>query len=109
MVLLGAGTWAPNDAQATGTIAYSDASTQAYTLEFNDLAASSASANSQIVTTSPSNTEPGNGSSRPVHVYADAIPLTSGKTVRSITLPTVSDGIVGPPQVAFHVFALWVG
>jgi hypothetical protein len=42
-------------------------------------------------------------------VYADEIPLASGKTVQSIRLPTVDDGIVGTPQNAFHAFALGVG
>ena len=54
--------------------------------------------------------QPGSGVSPvPVHVYADAIALRPGKTVRSITLPRVDDGIVGMPRVALHVFALGVG
>ncbi len=110
MVVLGAGTWAPNNYTATGVITYTDGSTQSYTLTFNDWAASTASTNSQVVTTSPSNVEPGSGaSSRSVHVYADEIVLSRRKTVRSITLPNVDDGIVGTPQVALHVFALGVG
>jgi hypothetical protein len=42
-------------------------------------------------------------------VYADAIALSPGKTVRSIMLPRVNDGIVGVPHAALHVFALGVG
>jgi hypothetical protein len=42
-------------------------------------------------------------------VYAEAITLAPGATVRSITLPDVDDGIVGTPEPALHVFALGVG
>lgn len=110
MVILGAGTWAPSNDTATGTITYADGSTQSYTLSLNDWAAGSAATNSEVVTTSASNVEPGSGAtSRPVHVYADAINLTPGKSVRSVTLPVVDDGIVGTPQAATHVFAIGIG
>jgi glycosyl hydrolase family 2 len=110
LVLLGAGTWAPANETAKGRITYSDGSSRSYELSFNDWTATTASTNSQIVTTSPSNVEPGSGVSPvPVHVYADAIALSPGKTVRSIMLPRVNDGIVGVPHAALHVFALGVG
>jgi hypothetical protein len=109
MVLPGAGTWAPNKHPGNGDDHLQRRLDPELHPGVQRLAASNAPANSQIVTTSPSNTEPGNGSSRPAHVFADVILLSSGKTVRSITLPTVSDGIVGPPQVALHAFALGVG
>jgi hypothetical protein len=110
LVLLGAGTWAPANETAKGRITYSDGSSRSFQLSFNDWTATTASTNSQIVTTSPSNVEPGSGiSPAPVHVYADATALRPGKTVRSITLPRVNDGIVGMPRAALHVFALSVG
>jgi hypothetical protein len=110
LVLLGAGTWAPANETAKGRITYSDGSSRSFQLSFNDWTATTASTNSQIVTTSPSNVEPGSGiSPAPVHVYADATALRPGKTVRSITLPRVNDGIVGMPHAALHVFALSVG
>ncbi len=59
LVLLGAGTWAPVNETATGKITYSDGSSRSYQLSFNDWTAATASTNSQIVTTSPSNVEPG--------------------------------------------------
>ncbi len=110
LVALGAATWPPPKGEtARGTITYSDGSVQSYTLSFSDWTAAKASADSQIVSTSASNVEPGSGApSRPVHVYADAIPLRRGKTVRSVTLPLVDDGIVGTPQGAMHVFALGI-
>ena len=59
LVLLGAGTWASDNETATGKITYSDGSSRSYQLSFNDWTAATASTNSQIVTTSPSNVEPG--------------------------------------------------
>lgn len=41
-------------------------------------------------------------------VYATAIPLTAGKTVRSVTLPAISHG-VGDSLNALHVFAMGIG
>jgi hypothetical protein len=109
LVLLGSATSAPEPKTATGTITYSDGSTESYALSFTDWAAATASPPSRIVTTSTSNVEPGSGAApRPVHVYADAIALHRGKTVRSITLPLVDDGVVAPPHVALHVFALGI-
>jgi hypothetical protein len=110
LVLLGAGTWAPANETAKGRITYADGSSRSIELSFNDWTATTASTNSPIVTTSPSNVEPGSGNLPvPVHVYADAVALRPGTTVRSITLPRVNDGIVGMPHVALHVFALGVG
>lgn len=110
LVLLGAGTWARTGDAAAGTITYADGSTQPYTLTFDDWASSTASSDSAAVATSASDAEPGSGArSRPVHVYAEAITLAPGATVRSITLPDVDDGIVGTPEPALHVFALGVG
>jgi beta-glucosidase len=43
-----------------------------------------------------------------VSVYSTAIPLQSGKTVASITLPDVSPG-VGGGQNAMHIFAAAIG
>ena len=41
-------------------------------------------------------------------VYYASVPLESGKTVRSVTLPTVSSG-VGNGVNAMHIFAIAVG
>ena len=110
LVLLGAATWAPTAGKAArGTIAYANGSTATYALSFSDWTAATAGESSPVVTTSPSNVEPGSGvASRPVHVYAEAIRLAPQKKVRSITLPRVNDGIVAVPEVALHVFALGV-
>ncbi|MFZ0090145.1 MAG: sugar-binding domain-containing protein, partial [Solirubrobacteraceae bacterium] len=110
LVVLGVATDARNTETATGTITYTDGSTQSYTLSFTGWAAATPATGSLTVASAPADGQPGSGaSSRTVHVDADAIALDPGKTVRSITLPTVDDGIVATPLVALHVFALGVG
>lgn len=44
----------------------------------------------------------------PVSVYFASVPLAPGKTVKSVTLPTVSSG-VGNGVNAMHIFAIAVG
>ena len=44
----------------------------------------------------------------PVSVYFASVPLESGKTVASVTLPTVGSG-VGDNVNAMHIFAIAVG
>jgi hypothetical protein len=44
----------------------------------------------------------------PVSVYFSSVPLEAGKTVASVTLPTVSSG-VGNGVNALHIFAIAAG
>jgi beta-glucosidase len=44
----------------------------------------------------------------PVSIYFASVPLEAGKTVASVTLPTVSSG-VGNGINAMHIFAIAVG
>jgi hypothetical protein len=44
----------------------------------------------------------------PVSIYFASVPLQAGKTVASVTLPTVSAG-VGNGITALHVFAMAIG
>jgi beta-glucosidase len=44
----------------------------------------------------------------PVSIYFASVPLQAGKTVASVTLPTVSAG-VGSGITALHVFAMAIG
>ena len=44
----------------------------------------------------------------PVSIYFASVPLQAGKTVASVTLPTVSAG-VGNGITALHIFAMAVG
>ena len=97
-------------ASGTGTITYSDGSTQAFTLTMADWYADSPAAGDQLVaTTSDWNTPPGSTlGQHAVSVYATAVPLTPGKTVQSVTLPAISHG-VGDSLNALHIFAMGIG
>jgi beta-glucosidase len=44
----------------------------------------------------------------PVSIYFASVPLEPGKTVASVTLPTVSTG-VGNGVNAMHIFAMAIG
>ncbi|MGA2828691.1 MAG: hypothetical protein ABSF03_21525 [Streptosporangiaceae bacterium] len=41
-------------------------------------------------------------------VYSTSVPLNAAKTVESITLPAISDG-VGDSLNALHIFAMGIG
>jgi hypothetical protein len=92
-------------ASGTGTVHYSDGSTQNFTLTSSDwfggagdVAISSAYQNRQGNTTYQG----------PADVYYVGVPLQSGKSVTSVQLPNVNSGtIAGTPTL--HVFALTIG
>jgi Carbohydrate binding module (family 6) len=92
-------------ASGTGTVTYTDGSTQSYTLTSPDwfsttppsggaLAVSSAYQNRQGNTTY-------NGSG---NIFSETVTLTSGKTLASVTLPAGGGLAAGTP--ALHVFAI---
>jgi NAD(P)-dependent dehydrogenase (short-subunit alcohol dehydrogenase family) len=63
----------------------------------------------QIATTTSSwNFSSSTQAPHPVSVYFASVPLEPGKTVASVTLPTVSSGI-GQDVTAMHIFALAIG
>jgi beta-glucosidase len=83
---------------ATGTITYTDGTTQTFTLTYPDWFADSATGtNDQLVATGVLN---GTFAGTHVGVYAAEVPLDSGKTVAAVTLPNDSD---------MHVFAMNAG
>lgn len=108
LVLLGAAN--NGTATGTGTISYTDGTTQQFTIRLADWYANAPASGDQIVaTTSNWNVPPTNTlGNHMVSVYSTAIPLQSGKTVASIQLPDVSPG-VGGSQNAMHVFAAAIG
>lgn len=108
LVLLGAAN--NGTATGTGTISYTDGTTQQFTITLADWYANAPASGDQIVaTTSNWNVPPTNTlGNHMVSVYSTAVPLQSGKTVASIQLPDVSPG-VGGSQNAMHVFAAAIG
>jgi beta-glucosidase len=104
---LGAGGF--GEASGTGTITYTDGSTQPFSLSMADWYNNAAVAGDQIAATSTSwNFSSSTQTAHPVSVYYASVPLETGKTVASVTLPTVSSGI-GNGVNAMHIFAIATG
>jgi beta-glucosidase len=104
---LGAGAFGA--ASGTGTITYTDGSTQSYSLVMADWFNNAPVAGDEIATTTTSwNFSSSTQVTHPVSIYFASVPLQAGKTVASVTLPTVSAG-VGNGITALHVFAMAIG
>jgi beta-glucosidase len=97
-------------ATGTGTITYTDGTTQSFTLTLADWYANAPAAGDALVATTANwNVPPTNTlGNHMVSVYSTAIPLQSGKTVASVQLPDISPG-VGNGQNAMHIFAMGAG
>jgi beta-glucosidase len=96
-------------ASGTGTITYTDGSTQSYSISMADWYNNAPVSGDQIATTTSSwNFSSSTQVQHPVSIYFAAVPLASGKTVKSVTLPTVGSG-VGNGINAMHIFAIAVG
>ena len=96
-------------ANGTGTITYTDGTTQSFSISFADWYNNAPVAGSQIATTTTSwNFTNSTQTTHPVSVYFSSVPLEAGKTVASVTLPTVSSS-AGDNVNAMHIFAMAVG
>jgi beta-glucosidase len=96
-------------ASGTGTITYTDGSTQSYSLVMADWYNNAPVAGDDIATTTTSwNFSSATQTAHPVSIYFASVPLQAGKTVASVTLPTVSAG-VGNGINALHVFSMAIG
>ena len=102
---------ANNSAESgTGTIYYTDGSTQAFTLSIGNFwYQSGQSGNPSNTTVAAVNyaNYPTGSSGHTIFVFEQNIPLTAGKTVAAITLPTI--GSVTGYNAALHLFALSTG
>jgi beta-glucosidase len=104
---LGAGAFGA--ASGTGTITYTDGTTQSFSLVMADWYNNAPVAGDQIATTTSSWNSSGSSQvQHPVSIYFASVPLDQSKTVASVTLPVVSSG-VGNGVTALHVFAMAVG
>ena len=93
----------------TGTVTYTDGSTQSFSLSLADWWANAAAGGGDIAATMPYiNNQSGTDISRKVSVYYASVPLEKGKTVADVTLPDISQG-VGNGQPAMHIFAMGIG
>ncbi|KAA2252257.1 beta-glucosidase [Solihabitans fulvus] len=91
----------------TATVTYTDGTTEPYTVTFADWWANAASGGDIVATVPYLNTSSGR-TNQQVSLYYAAIPLQTGKTVRYLTLPDISDGAT-TGTAAMHIFAIAVG
>jgi len=104
---LGAGAFGA--ASGTGTITYTDGSTQSYSLAMADWYNNAPVSGDEIADTTTSwNFSSSTQTDHPVSIYFASVPLEAGKTVASVTLPTVSAS-AGDEINALHVFAMAIG
>jgi beta-glucosidase len=96
-------------ATGTGTITYTDGTTQSYGLSLADWYNNAPVSGSQIAdTTSDWNFTSSTQTDHPVSIYFASVPLEAGKTVASVTLPTVGSGAANGEN-AMHIFAMAIG
>jgi beta-glucosidase len=104
---LGAGAFGAGT--GNGTITYTDGTTQSFGLSMADWYNNSPVPGDQIATTTSSwNFSSSTQVQHPVSIYFESVPLDPGKTVASVTLPTVGSG-VGNGINALHIFAMAIG
>jgi beta-glucosidase len=104
--LLGAGDY--GDASGTGTIIYTDGTTQQFTLDFPDWWSNTAPPGGDILASFPYIHNNGGNYNQKVSIYYEGVPLQSGKTVKYVTLPNISQQAVRG-ATAMHVFAAAIG
>ena len=94
----------------TGTIYYTDGTTQAFTLDVGNFwyapGQNGNPANTQVASVNYAN-YPTGSSGHTVYVFEQSVPLAAGKTVEAVTLPSL--GSVSGYNPALHIFAMAVG
>jgi hypothetical protein len=91
-------------ASGTGTIYYTDGTTQSYTLGSPNWTGAPPSGSTPAVSM-PYRNGPSGPDATPVHIYFVGVPLDATKTVQIVRLPNIGSGVgVGVP--ALHVFAM---
>jgi hypothetical protein len=102
---------ANNSAESgTGTIYYTDGTTQSFTLNVGNFWYPSGEDgnpdNVQVAGVNYAN-YPTGSSGHEVYVFEQSVPLAAGKTVEAVTLPSL--GSVAGYNAALHVFAMAIG
>jgi len=94
-------------ASGTGTISYSDGTTQPFALTVPDWYAAPPSGSDPAITMTYRNRSGNVQQAHQINVYYLTVPLQAGKTVTAVTLPAVGGTAVsGSP--AMHIFAVAV-
>jgi len=87
-------------ASGTGTITYTDGSTQQFTLAMSDWWSNAAPPGGDILASFTYIVFPSGPGNQKVSIYYDGVTLQAGKTVKSVTLPSVSN---------MHIFTAAIG
>jgi beta-glucosidase len=104
--LLGASDY--GDSSGTGTIVYTDGTIQEFTLNFPDWWSNSTPAGGDILASFPYIHNNGGNYNQTVSIYYQGIPLQSGKAIKYVTLPNVSQQAI-QGSTAMHIFAAAIG
>ena len=89
----------------TGTITYTDGSTQSYTLSTADWWSTTPASGTALAVSSAYQNRQGNTTAaQSGNIFSETVPLTAGKTVASVQLPTGNPIATGTP--ALHIFAI---
>jgi beta-glucosidase-like glycosyl hydrolase len=98
-------------ASGTGTIVYTDGTTQTFALSFADWWAGSAIPGTSIAATTPYLNDSPNSTrqDQTVHLYYASVPLDPTKSVQYVVLPDVTANGQAQNLTALHVFAIGVG
>jgi hypothetical protein len=92
-------------ASGTGTITYTDGSTQSYTLNAPDWFSTSPPSGGAVAVSSAYQNRQGNTTYAGTgDIFSETVALTAGKTIASVTLPPGGALTAGPPTL--HVFAV---
>jgi beta-glucosidase-like glycosyl hydrolase len=94
-------------ASGSGTIVYTDGSTQTYALAFADWWSKTALGGTDVAAALAYINNSGGKATQPVNLYYAAVPLTAGKTVQAVVLPNVSPN-ASSNTIAMHIFAMTV-
>jgi beta-glucosidase len=104
--LLGAGDYGA--ASGTGTVIYTDGSTQQFSITLPDWWSNTAPPGGDILASAAYINNPTGRTNQKVSVYYVGVPLQQGKAVAYVTLPDVSQG-VATGETAMHIFAAAIG
>jgi len=105
LALLVTATWGP--ARGTGTIRYTDGTSQSFTLTAPDWFQPPPPGSVPLITMGYRN-GPGNSqdASHLVEVYYAGVPLAPGKSLEAVVLPDISGPSPAPSSPALHIFAM---
>lgn len=89
----------------TGTITYTDGTTQSFTLVTTDWAYGTPISGDDLLATT-SHWNPNGPGAHQVSVYGTTVPIDAARTVAEVTLPSSLSGGDGSGQQTAHIFAI---